>query len=171
MVPGGAPDCAASMTMTSLAPSHASISVAPSPVFSITATPSSSASRISRAAMRPAASSPRYSLPIPMKSARAGNLLTVGIEPQQVRRTGNTRVVVADGVLALEAQLIGWKVEMLWHEAPQVFLDDLLVLRRRRNDLGVEDDAAFIDAITVVEHTAGRFGPRPAGCGARLQRH
>ena len=76
--------------------------------------------------------------------------------------------MVADRLLAEVAQAVVLEVEVAGQEAAQVGLDRGLVLRGRRDDLGLEDRAVLVEPIAVPAQPARRLGPAAAGAGARL---
>jgi len=94
----------------------------------------------------------------------------VEFQLQGMRRAGNTRVIIADGLLALPGERRVGQVQTLRHIAPEIVFDGLLVLRRRWNDLGVEDHAAVIEAIAVVQDATQRLGAAVTGAGAAAPR-
>jgi len=55
-------------------------------------------------------------------------LLAINNYSQEMGRTGNARIVVPDGLLALPHQLVLRQVEIFGDEVPQVLLDGFLVL-------------------------------------------
>ena len=54
------------------------------------------------------------------------------------------------------------------NKLPEVFFDGLLVLRGGRDNLGIHDDAAVVEAIAMIADSARRFGAAAAGADARL---
>src|SRR5262249_31595781 len=92
----------------------------------------------------------------------------VDLEGQEVRRARDARVVVADRLLAPEAELVVGEGPRASDDASEVVLDRLLVLRGRGNDLRVEDRAVGVELVTVVEEPAGSLGHAVPHPRARL---
>ena len=90
-------------------------------------------------------------------------LVPFNFQFQKMGCTRDARVIVADRLLALPRELVRWQIEVFRHEFPKIALNNLLVLRCRRNDLRIKDDALPIDAIAVVKNAARRFGAAVPG--------
>ena len=85
------------------------------------------------------------------------------LQTQEVRRTRNARIVISDRLLALPLQLLLRKIEVFGHKFPEVLLDRFLVLRGGRNDLGVENCAALVDAVAMIKNTSRSLRARVSG--------
>ncbi len=86
-----------------------------------------------------------------------------------MRRAGDARIVVTDGLLALAGELGIIEAEPGLREGAQVGLDGRLVLRRGGHDAGAGDEAVRADLVPVVQGAPGRLGhPVP---GADPRRH
>jgi len=55
------------------------------------------------------------------------------LQLQEMRRTGDARIVVADALFATGLQRVFLEIEAGCRDLSQVFFDDTLVLRGRRN--------------------------------------
>src|SRR6266571_3512523 len=151
----------ASTTTAKASPSQSSSSSTGSPSRSITRTPAGARARTRRASSSPAASSERKAFPRPITAGRP-----VHAEGQEVRGAGDARVVVPDGLLAPPGQLVAGEVQKPLHHLPEVLLDDRLVLRGGRDDLGVLDQAVVPHPVAVVQDPAGGLGDAVAGGAA-----
>ncbi len=89
------------------------------------------------------------------------------LEPEEVRRAGDARVVVADRLLAAMRELVVREVQRLLDDADEILLDRLLVLRGRRHDLRVEDRPCVVDLVAVPADPARRLAAAVPGAGAR----
>src|SRR5208282_818946 len=83
-----------------------------------------------------------------------------------MRRTRNARIVVADALLATSLQYVLVAIEIGGRDGAQILFDDRLVLRRGRNEPGIEDRPFRIEPIEMIEQAARRFGTRIADSGA-----
>lgn len=88
-----------------------------------------------------------------------------------MRCTGNARVIVADGLLALPGELLFRQVEVSRDKLPEVRFDGFLILRCRGNDLGIENGSLVVGPITMVEDATRRFGAPIPCCRAGLKLH
>src|SRR5262249_30596321 len=104
------------------------------------------------------------------RSRRRRSSQPLDLQLEEVRRARDARVVVADGLLAQPTKLIVGELGVLRDDRTEVLLDRQLVLRRRRHDLRVDDGAVAVDAVPVVEQTAGGFGRAVADSADRLHR-
>src|SRR6266568_6396079 len=109
----------------------------------------------------------RSYLPPATRQLRAG-ILAIHCEPQEVGRARDARIIVSNRLLALPRQFFRWQVKMLGDEFPQILFDGLLILRRGRDDLGVEDGALFVEPVAMIENPSRSFRTAEAGGGARL---
>lgn len=94
------------------------------------------------------------------------------VQFQEVGRTRDARVVVADGPLAQPGELgLGalTPVEPGLDQPAQVLLDGALVLGGRRNDACVRDTPPAVERVAVVEQASWRL--RSAVTGAGSGRH
>src|SRR6516165_11095572 len=91
------------------------------------------------------------------------------LQLQEMRRTGDARIVVADALFATGLQRVFLEIEAGCRDLSQVFFDDTLVLRGRRNDAGLEDCAVATETIAVIEDTAGRLSAGMAHGGLRYR--
>jgi hypothetical protein len=64
-----------------------------------------------------------------------------------VRSAGDTRIVIADHLLAPPLELVLSEVQILFHHPSQILFDLVLVLRGGRNDLGLQDTPLRIQPI------------------------
>src|SRR5581483_10062239 len=93
------------------------------------------------------------------------------LELQEVRRARDARVVVADRLLAEQGEPVVRHLQRALDDAPQVLLDRPLVLRRRRDDLRLEDRAVAVDRVAVPQDPARRLRAAVADARARLHLH
>src|SRR5512140_2321078 len=156
IVPGRPPETAASTRITSSPSFQRSRSAAPSPATSTTRTSAGRRGRALRATIRPAASSPARGFPVPMRT-RVKASGPLDREAQEVRRARDARVVVSDGLLAAQRQLVVREREILLDEEPEVVFDRPEVLRRRRDDLRLLEEAVRADPVPVVENSTRRL--------------
>ena len=84
-----------------------------------------------------------------------------------MRRARDARVVVPDQLFAAVRELVFGELDVVAHELAEVALDRELVLRRRRDDLRVEDDALVVELVPVIEQAPRRLGRGAADAGAR----
>ena len=156
-VPGGAPDCAASITQTRRNPCNSARTAVASPSCSTIRTVAGTRPRSRRATMRPTASSPRSQLPMPSTAVAkdvenpppplAGGGWGEGAIPaapsppppnftspthhfqlQKMRRAGNAGIVVPHRLLAAHAQRLLRHIQPAAGERLQIVLDTRLVL-------------------------------------------
>src|SRR6185369_17734545 len=72
-------------------------------------------------------------------------------------RTGNARIVIANGLFALPGKLFLRKIEIFQNELMKIALYYLLILRGGRNYLCLKDHTLIIYLIPMIENTAWRF--------------
>src|SRR5512147_2349853 len=107
----------------------------------------------------PAPSSRGSASPMPMTRmcwARS-TAIAVEIQLQEVRRTGDARVVIADRLLTAPGERFIGQVEVGGENRAQVVLDAALVLRCRRYDQGGKDRSVLGNFVAVIKHAARRF--------------
>src|SRR5215831_15726843 len=157
-VPGLAPVHTASTSTTASVSCHSASNAVPSPAVGTIVTPSRGSSCKRRATTSPTASSPRQALPTPRTSTRggrcAGEAGAVMLPPVPYAGAENARVVVTNRLLALPGELLLRQRQGLRYEVGQIQLDPLLVLRRWRHDLGVENGAGVVEIIAVIQNAA-----------------
>ena len=71
-------------------------------------------------------------------------------EVEEVRCTGDARVVVADRLLEYPGKFIVGELQRVLEHHPEVILDGQLVLRRWRNNLCLEDAAVAAEPVAVI---------------------
>ena len=84
---------------------------------------------------------------------------------------GYTRVVVADGLLALPGKLFLGEIQILANEMPKILFNRFQILGCWGNDFGVKDISMLIEAIAVVEDPPRRLGATVADAVARRTVH
>ena len=57
----------------------------------------------------------------------------------------DARIMIPNHDLGRSLEFIIGKIEMIFHEMPQIMLDRPLVLRRRRHDDRIRDNAVFVE--------------------------
>ena len=92
-------------------------------------------------------------IPIPDPSTTGS--ATVDLEPKEVGGAGDARVVVSDGLLQPPLQGFVLHLDVPFEYLAEVLLDGQLVLRGRRNNLGIEDAAVVTYLVPVVEQAPG----------------
>ena len=139
------------------APAQASSSAVGSPSCSSTRTLGQRARAGGAPTARPAASSPRQRLPMPIDDQRAVDIERRGSASRR-RCTGRSCGSPARSA-ARSSSSSSSSVSL--HDAAQVLLDRLLVLRGRRHDLRARAIVpVVVELVAVVEHAARRLGPR-----------
>src|SRR5581483_7992542 len=91
------------------------------------------------------------------------------VQPEEVGRARDARIVVANDHLAHPRELLVRSVEGPGEEQPQVLLHVPEVLRRRRNDLRLPDRPVRLDVVAVVEDAPRCLGD--PGRATRAGRH
>jgi hypothetical protein len=69
---------------------------------------------------------------------------------QRVCGARNAWIVIAHGLLALPRELLLRQFEVLRDELTEITLDDSLVLRCRRNNLGIKNRATVVNPVAMV---------------------
>src|SRR5579862_8185378 len=90
-------------------------------------------------------------------------------EFQEMRGAGDTRVIVADGLLAAVADDLIGPIEDGGGNRSEVRLDARLVLRGRRHDTHPLDRAVSRELVAVPADAARRLGAAETAAGARLE--
>src|SRR6516225_626205 len=92
----------------------------------------------------------------------------VYLQFQEVCRAGNARVMVANTLLAPGLQRLLIETQPGRCDLPQIFFDDILVLRGRRNERGIENRPVGIETIAVIKNPARRLGTGVSDTGTWL---
>ncbi len=87
-------------------------------------------------------------------------------ELEEVRCARDAWIVVADRLLALQGQLLVIEIDGLFDILPQIALDDLLILRRRRHNFGVQDCPGLVESVAMIQDAARRLGAGVANSSA-----
>src|SRR5215470_5673284 len=95
------------------------------------------------------------------------SLFPLDFEPQEMGRAGDAWIVIAHRLLAAPGQFLLRQIKTPGHELPEIGLDALLTLRRRRDDLSVGDQPLLINPVTVIEQSTRRFGAAVTDARAR----
>lgn len=148
--------------MTSSAVSQVSKRLSVLPVRCRALTPRSARRRATR---MPAASSPRSRFPIPMismlRDVDADVLsLTLDLQLQKVCRAQDARIIVPDRLFAFPCWREERRTRRPRREVAEVFLDALLVLRCRRDNLSSTNQTGFIQLVSVIQDAARRLCDR-----------
>ncbi len=75
--------------------------------------------------------------------------------------------MIADAVFASGFQLIFFEIEAHGCHLSQILFDHALVLRRGRNEAGIENRAVRVELVAMIENAAGRLGAGAADAGPR----
>jgi hypothetical protein len=81
------------------------------------------------------------------------SLFPLDFEPQEMGRTGDAWIVIAHRLLAAPGQLFLRQIEEVGHKLPEIGLDALLILRRRRDDLSVGDQPLVINPVAIFSRS------------------
>src|SRR6266545_6649892 len=76
---------------------------------------------------------------------------------QEVRRAADARVVAADELFDAQHGRVMRQVENAWRKGRQIRFDRGLVLTRRRDDLGMADEASVVELVCVEDQATWRL--------------
>jgi len=102
---------------------------------------------------------------------RTSELMYGARELEEVGRTRNARIIIADGLFATVPERVLSPIDISRRHLTQILLDAQLILRRWRHDAGIEDDPAIIDFVAMVADTARRLGTAMADAGPKRHRN